>query len=121
MSANGRRLLQNLAAAKDAAVVAGVGGALDPACRAHRGPGAGQGLRQLDAYPGASGEELAEVDGVGPVIAEALVEWFAVDWHAAIVDKWGAAGVRMGTSATRSSHSGRLTIVVTGSLAASPR
>ena len=35
-------------------------------------------------------EELAAVDGVGPVIAEALREWFAVDWHAAIVERWAA-------------------------------
>ena len=28
-------------------------------------------------------------------IAEAVVEWFAVDWHREIVDKWAAAGVRM--------------------------
>ncbi|GAB4981387.1 hypothetical protein MAHJHV59_47560 [Mycobacterium avium subsp. hominissuis] len=28
-------------------------------------------------------------------IAAALTEWFTVDWHRAIVDKWRAAGVRM--------------------------
>ena len=26
-------------------------------------------------------EALAEVDGVGAIIADALIEWFSVDWH----------------------------------------
>ena len=40
-------------------------------------------------------DELAAVDGVGPVIAESVQAWFEVPWHAAIVDAWAAAGVRM--------------------------
>jgi DNA ligase (NAD+) len=54
---------------------------------------------------------------VGPTIAEAVVDWFAVDWHAAIVDKWAAAGVRMAdeVDATPKTLAG-LTLVVTGSL-----
>ena len=50
---------------------------------------------RLDAIEAASEEELAAVEGVGPTIAAAVIEWFAVDWHRAIVDKWRAAGVRM--------------------------
>jgi DNA ligase (NAD+) len=55
---------------------------------------------------------------VGPTIAEAVLEWFAVDWHRAIVGKWTAAGVRM---AEESSDTGPkplagITVVVTGSL-----
>ncbi|WP_304441764.1 BRCT domain-containing protein, partial [Mycobacterium sp. 1165178.9] len=56
---------------------------------------------------------------VGPTIAAALTEWFTVDWHCAIVDKWRAAGVRMAderdTSVRRTLEG--LTVVVTGSLA----
>jgi DNA ligase (NAD+) len=35
------------------------------------------------------------VDGVGPTIAASLREWFAEDWHRAIVGKWNDAGVRL--------------------------
>lgn len=61
---------------------------------------------------------LADVDGVGSVIAESLAEWFAVPWHGEIIAKWQAAGVRMeeppsqGTNTTLAS----LSIVVTGTL-----
>jgi DNA ligase (NAD+) len=64
-------------------------------------------------------DELAAVDGVGPVIADAVKEWFAVDWHADVVAKWASAGVRMQDeqdSSTPRTLEG-LTIVVTGTLA----
>jgi DNA ligase (NAD+) len=56
---------------------------------------------------------------VGQVIAESVLDWFAVDWHVAIVDKWAAAGVRMVDevdASTPRTLTG-LTVVVTGSLA----
>jgi DNA ligase (NAD+) len=57
---------------------------------------------------------------VGPTIAESIREWFAVDWHAQIVDKWARAGVRM--EEERRDEGPRplagLTVVVTGSLSA---
>jgi DNA ligase (NAD+) len=63
-------------------------------------------------------EELADVDGVGPTIAAAVVEWFTVEWHRVIVAKWRAAGVRMAderdASIARTLEG--LSIVVTGSL-----
>ena len=46
-------------------------------------------------------EEIAAVEGVGPTIAESLKEWFTVDWHREVVDKWRAAGVRMARGAGR--------------------
>ena len=63
-------------------------------------------------------DELAAVDGVGPTIAAAVTEWFEVDWHAAIVDKWKAAGVRMQDEATDRPEQtlAGLSVVVTGSL-----
>ena len=53
------------------------------------------------------------------MIAESVIEWFAVDWHAAIVDKWAAAGVRMADERDDSTPQtlAGLTVVVTGSLA----
>ena len=56
---------------------------------------------------------------MGPTIASALREWFDVDWHRAIVDKWRAAGVRLADerdSDIEPTLAG-LSIVVTGSLA----
>ena len=65
----------------------------------HVGPTAAQALADdfgsVDAVAAASVEELAATEGVGPTIAEALKEWFAVDWHREVVEKWRAAGVRL--------------------------
>jgi len=65
----------------------------------HVGPTAARALASefgsLDAIQTASVDALAAVDGVGPTIAESLREWFAVDWHQAIVAKWREAGVQL--------------------------
>ncbi|MFI5065417.1 MAG: NAD-dependent DNA ligase LigA [Streptosporangiales bacterium] len=67
----------------------------------HVGPTAARGLAtqfgSLDAIATASAEDLAATDGVGPTIAASVIEWFGVDWHVAIVDKWRAAGVQLAT------------------------
>ena len=72
----------------------------------------------MDAIRQASEEDLAHVDGVGPVIAAALKEWFAEDWHREIVDSWAEDGVRMADERDESTPRTLegLTIVVTGSL-----
>ncbi len=88
----------------------------------HVGPTAAQALarelRDLDRIATASADELASVEGVGPVIADALVDWFTVDWHRAVVDKWKADGVR--TAEAGEADGPRpldgLTVVITGSL-----
>lgn len=65
----------------------------------HVGPTAASALAMtfpsMDLLMEASVEQLAEVDGVGQVIAQSLREWFDVDWHVEIVRAWQAAGVRM--------------------------
>ena len=89
----------------------------------HVGPTAARALAteygSLDAIMAASEEQLAAVEGVGPTIAAAVIEWFTVDWHRAIVDKWRAAGVRMADERDASIERTLegLSIVVTGSLA----
>ncbi|MDZ7577959.1 MAG: NAD-dependent DNA ligase LigA [Candidatus Nanopelagicales bacterium] len=89
----------------------------------HVGPTAARSLAtrfgSLDAISSADVAELAACDGVGPVIAEAIVDWFTTDWRMAIVEKWRACGVRMAEDAADSMpHTlAGLTIVVTGSLA----
>ena len=66
----------------------------------------------------ASADELANIDGVGGVIAEAIVEWFDVDWHKQIIRKWEKAGVALVDAPKEKIPQTLegLTIVATGSL-----
>lgn len=52
-------------------------------------------MRSMDAIMNASEEELAAVEGIGSRVAATIREWFEVDWHREIIDRWRAAGVRM--------------------------
>ena len=72
----------------------------------------------LDALASASSEDLAAAEGVGPIIAESVVEWFAEDWHRDIVEKWRRGGVRMADEVVDAGPQPLvgLTIVITGSL-----
>jgi len=138
LSANARKLLVNLEAAKDTPlwrVLVGLS-------IRHVGPTAAQALARefgsLDAIEAAAGSggaldgevdggadgevdggaALAGVDGVGPTIAAAVRDWFTVDWHRDVVAKWRAAGVRLAEQRDESvprTLEG-LSIVVTGSL-----
>jgi DNA ligase (NAD+) len=61
---------------------------------------------------------IAGVEGVGPTIAAAVRDWFAVDWHREVVARWRAAGVRMVDEVDESVPRtlDGLSIVVTGSM-----
>lgn len=61
---------------------------------------------------------LAGVEGVGPTIAQSLLDWFAEPWHREIVDRWADAGVRMADAVDESTPRTLegVTVVVTGSL-----
>ncbi len=119
LSANGQRLLDNLDKAREQPLWR----VLVALSIRHVGPTAARGLAQamgsMERIRAADVAELAAVDGVGPVIGQSLREWFDVDWHAAIVDRWAAAGVRMEDAQDESvprTLTG-LTVVVTGTLA----
>jgi DNA ligase (NAD+) len=118
LSANGRKLLANLDVAKDRPLWR----VLVALSIRHVGPTAAQALarefRTLQAIERADEPALAAVDGVGPTIAAAVREWFAVDWHREVVAKWRAAGVRLAELVDDSvvRHLEGLSIVVTGSL-----
>jgi DNA ligase (NAD+) len=118
LSANGQRLIDNLQAAKDRPlwrVLVGLS-------IRHVGPTAARALAtqfgSLDRIREASLEELAGAEGVGMTIAESVKDWFDVDWHAEIVDKWRAAGVTMEDEVDDSTPRTLegMSIVVTGSL-----
>jgi DNA ligase (NAD+) len=119
LSANGRRLLDNLAKAKQQPIWR----VLVALSIRHVGPTAARALAQhfasIPRIFDADVEELASVDGVGPVIAEAVGAWWQVDWHRDVVEHWATAGVRMqderDDSVPRTLEG--LTVVVTGSLA----
>ena len=123
LNAVGESLLANLEKAKDAPLWR----VLVALSIRHVGPTAARALASefgtLDAVAAASEVELAAVDGVGPTIAAAVRAWFDQPdeddpWHADIVRKWAAAGVRMADvrdASTPRTLDG-LTVVVTGSL-----
>ena len=80
-------------------------------------------MGSLDAISEASVDDLTQIDGVGPEIAESVVHWFAAarepgDWRGRTLAAWRAAGVGVGEAATSSlpqTLAGK-TVVVTGSL-----
>lgn len=88
----------------------------------HVGPTAARALAtefgSMGAIRSASEGRLANVDGVGAIIARSVIEWFSVDWHREIVDAWAASGVRMEDERDESIERNLegLTIVVTGTL-----
>ena len=118
LSANGIKLLDNLQQAKSQPlwrVIVGLS-------IRHVGPTAARALAgefgSIEALQAASQDQLADADGVGGVIATAVTEWFAVDWHQQIVRQWAADGVRMADERDESivQTLQGLTVVVTGSL-----
>jgi DNA ligase (NAD+) len=118
LSTNAHKLLAHLEAAKDRPLWR----VLVSLSIRHVGPTAAQALARefasLDAISAASVEELSAVEGVGPTIAESLGEWFAVDWHREVVEKWRAAGVRLEEERvdTGPKPLAGMTVVVTGTL-----
>jgi DNA ligase (NAD+) len=118
LSANGEGLLANLGERKQVPMWR----VLVALSIRHVGPTAARALAtefgSMARIRAASEDDLAGAEGVGPTIAEAVIEWFKVDWHEAIVDKWVSAGVAMedarDESVTRTLEG--LTVVVTGSL-----
>ncbi|HEY5320609.1 MAG TPA: NAD-dependent DNA ligase LigA, partial [Galbitalea sp.] len=94
----------------------------------HVGPVAARALADyfgsLGAIRAASREELAAVDGVGGIIADALIDWFQVDWHQDILRRWTDAGVQFatpghpgpGAAGDADGPLAGLTVVATGSL-----
>jgi DNA ligase (NAD+) len=93
----------------------------------HVGPVAARALASqfgsLDRIVAAGVEGLSAVDGVGPTIAESVIDWWEVDWHRDIVNRWKAAGVSFAdatwappTDAPSDGPLAGLTVVVTGAI-----
>src|SRR5207237_2754523 len=73
----------------------------------------------IDALMNATEEDIAAVEGVGPIIARSVVEWFSDEENRALVEKLRKAGVRMEDPEPEAPPTGPLsgtTIVLTGGL-----
>jgi DNA ligase (NAD+) len=120
LSANGRKLLANLEVAKTrpfsrflvALSIRHIGKGVAPDVAAA--------FPSIDALAAASADELGAVARIGPTLAAAIAEWFEVDWHRAIVEKWRAAGCRLADEPVATTDLPQtlagLTVVVTGSI-----
>ncbi len=118
LSANGTKLLGNLEQAKhkplDRFLIA--------LSIRHVGPGVAPDLAaafgDIEAIASAAPERLAEVEGLGPTLVNAITDWFAEPWHREIVAKWKAAGVAMRDEPKQAKDQtlDGLSVVVTGSL-----
>jgi DNA ligase (NAD+) len=90
----------------------------------HAGPTAAQALerslRDLDRIANASEEELTDVDGVGPTIAQSVKRFFTIDRNRDLVERLRAAGVNFEGAATIAPSTEQTltgqTFVLTGSL-----
>ncbi|MEW1887499.1 MULTISPECIES: NAD-dependent DNA ligase LigA [unclassified Streptomyces] len=117
---NALAMLDAIAAAKEAPLAR----VLTGLSIRHVGPVAARELarqfRSIDRIEEATEQELADADGVGPIIAASVKQWFAEDWHREILRKWREAGVRMADEGAGEDEGPRplegLTVVVTGTL-----
>lgn len=115
-----RKMLANLEAAKSQPLWR----VINALSIRHVGPVSAQALADafgdLDRIREATEDELADTEGVGPTIASAIRDWFTIDWHLAIVEKWREAGVRMrdekSSDAAVSPTLDGATVVITGTL-----
>ncbi|MFT3970372.1 MAG: NAD-dependent DNA ligase LigA [Micropruina sp.] len=121
LSANGEKLLANLADAKSrpfarflvALSIRHIGKGVAPDVAAA--------FPSIEALRTASEEELAAVEGIGPTLVAAIRDWFTVEWHTEIVRKWQEAGCELYDEQAESSDEkpqtlAGLSVVVTGSI-----
>jgi DNA ligase (NAD+) len=88
----------------------------------HVGPIAAKALakefRSIEAIEQAPLDVLSQVEGVGPVIAESVKDWFSIKWHREVISNWQKAGVTFQDEEIELGEQtlAGLTIVITGSL-----
>jgi DNA ligase (NAD+) len=75
----------------------------------------------IDRLAQASREELEEIEGIGPRIADSIIEWFSRPANRALIEKFRQAGVTLETTRSPAAASGPatlsgLTFVITGKL-----
>jgi DNA ligase (NAD+) len=77
----------------------------------------------MENIAAASRERLEEVHGIGPLMAEDIVGWFAGSQNRALVDRLAAAGLRMAedTSGEKPGYFAGKTVVLTGTISFASR
>jgi DNA ligase (NAD+) len=72
----------------------------------------------IDALASATAEAIDEVEGIGPVLAQSIVDWFHDPYHQGVLDKLRRAGVNMEAKAKARAGNALdgLTFVLTGTL-----
>ena len=107
-------------AVEAAAVRPGALRARHPARRRRDGRGDRTALPLADALRAAGADEIAEVDGVGPIVAESVAEWMAFPSNAELLDDLAAAGLTLELSGDAPPPGegplAGLTFVITGTL-----
>lgn len=122
LSANGVKLLANLELAKTRPFARFLTALSIRHVSKGTAPDVARAFPTIDAVQAATVDELSAVEGIGPVLAASIVEWFSIDWHRQIVAKWRAAGCRMADEPSAAAESSLeatlagLTVVVTGSV-----
>ncbi len=88
----------------------GVGGTVAELLARHFG--------SVDALAAASAQEIDDVEGIGPILAQNVVNWFAEPYHRDVLARLRSAGVQMQgqMAAPTSDKLAGLTFVLTGSL-----
>lgn len=118
LTENARRMLDHITAARERDLWR----VLVALSIRHVGPTAARSLARelgsIDAIGTCDRDRLATVEGVGPVIADSIVEWFSEEWHRVVVEKWRSGGVRVSEDRVDvgpGTLSG-ITVVITGTL-----
>jgi DNA ligase (NAD+) len=118
LTENARRMLEQISAARSRELWR----VLVALSIRHVGPTAARSLARelgsIDAIASCDRDRLASVEGVGPVIADAVSDWFSEPWHRAVIDKWREAGVRLAEDRvdTGPGTLEGITVVITGTL-----
>ncbi len=72
------------------------------------------GLGHMDRIASAGSDDLVEVEGIGPIIAESIVAFFAEDRNRAVIEKLRTAGVNLEGPARPAAGAGDATLALTG-------
>ncbi|NCG08629.1 MAG: NAD-dependent DNA ligase LigA [Verrucomicrobia bacterium] len=76
-------------------------------------------LDSMDSIASASMEQLEEIDGIGGIMAQSIVDWFAEPGHQALIERLRAAGLNFQSKAKAGPKDGPLVgkvFVLTGTL-----
>lgn len=105
-AAKGRPLPQLLASLG----IDGVGGVVATLIADHFG--------SIEAIMNATAEQIDDIEGIGPVLAQSVVDWFADAYHRRVLDKMRTAGVNMQAEARVAAGDSLngLIFVITGTL-----